>query len=612
MAKKTRLLTSEVDMNDIDILSDDEDMAIVSLDLMHTGVNRNKCDIPEEAIEVSLRSVANKPITFRYNKQNMDATDVVEHAHNDKELFETRVAGHVPTGSRMRLVERENGKVYLNVEGVLQKRYIPTLMHIIHENKDKLKVSVEFRAEGTQDDDGIFHISRFKLQAITLLSDLVLEGIEGSCMTVVEPTTEEVDEMNERYFAFSSNRGNIIGEIQNVKEVRAKLNTLTTRQLEQRIWDKLKDFTYHDGTWTGKRYWVEDTDTDGKFVYIHDNMTDTDYKVPYKLSKDGEVTLDMDGKVEVKHESEWKERAVKNAFTFAVKEYGKGEKIEIDKTPEAMSDTAWGNVDKIDLRNKVLDAENYKELVRDVYLVVEDGWEDAPSEHLKYPVMQIKAGKAVYNRYGLASALSYAEGEKDEDVVKKVHEIYKDLGIETAEKKNDLDDGEDEKDEHIDEHDSEDDKLKEAFDHLKEEHDELLARHEELKAEHEKLLSERDEMKRKYGEVENRCAEVEKELGKYHAAEMLEEKNRYGETYRKAFADDEYEIIAAKVKDETCCYDEFKKFVDDRIMEKAKAQFACKEPTEKTFKNAAVMYSFDGNKKANKPKTIDDVLTSLG
>ena len=33
--------------------------------------------------------------------------------------------------------------------------------------------------------------------------------------------------------------------------------------------------------------------------------------------------------------------------------------------------------------------------------------------------MEIKNGKAVYNRYGLASALGYAKAEKDEEVISK-------------------------------------------------------------------------------------------------------------------------------------------------------------------------------------------------
>ena len=67
-----------------------------------------------------------------------------------------------------------------------------------------------------------------------------------------------------------------------------------------------------------------------------------------------------------------------------------------------------------------MEASNRDSLVKDVYMLVEDGWEDAPSEHLKYPVMCFDGDTLVYNRDGLASALGYANKEKETTVVTKV------------------------------------------------------------------------------------------------------------------------------------------------------------------------------------------------
>ena len=94
-----------------------------------------------------------------------------------------------------------------------------------------------------------------------------------------------------------------------------------------------------------------------------------------------------------------------------------------------MSESSWGSVNKTELRKKVLDAKNYKTLVKEVYALVEEGWEDAPSSKLKYPIMEIKDGKAVYNRYGLASALAYAQKEGETSVINKVKSLYKKLDI---------------------------------------------------------------------------------------------------------------------------------------------------------------------------------------
>ena len=102
---------------------------------------------------------------------------------------------------------------------------------------------------------------------------------------------------------------------------------------------------------------------------------------------------------------------------------------KVDKSKDAMSDSAWGSVDKTSLRNKIMEASNRASLVKDVYMLVEDGWEDSPSEHLKYPVMEFKGDTLVYNRGGLSSALGYAKAENEQAVASKVEAIYKKLGL---------------------------------------------------------------------------------------------------------------------------------------------------------------------------------------
>lgn len=104
---------------------------------------------------------------------------------------------------------------------------------------------------------------------------------------------------------------------------------------------------------------------------------------------------------------------------------------KIDKSKEAMSEADWGDIDKTAIRDAVMEAENKTDLVKEVYLLVEDGWEDAPSEHLKYPVMELKDDTFVYNRNALSSALAYAKQNEEQSVVNKVEAIYKDLDIET-------------------------------------------------------------------------------------------------------------------------------------------------------------------------------------
>ncbi len=114
-------------------------------------------------------------------------------------------------------------------------------------------------------------------------------------------------------------------------------------------------------------------------------------------------------------------------------EYGTGNRISLDLKKSSVSFDEWGDVDKDELRKNILAAENYEQLVRACYMLIEEGWEDSPSTKLGYPVCQLKGGKLVYNRYGVASARGFLERNKNEDYYNKVNsrlvKVEKKIGV---------------------------------------------------------------------------------------------------------------------------------------------------------------------------------------
>lgn len=142
--------------------------------------------------------------------------------------------------------------------------------------------------------------------------------------------------------------------------------------------------------------------------------------------------------IEIPEKGFKKSEGTMNKEEFLAKsEWGTEDPIEVDKSKEAVSNDSWGDVDKTALRNRVLKAKNYKTLVKSVYLLVEDGWEDSPSSHLKYPVMQYKNGTMVYNAGGLLSAQQYGE-KYDEGIANKAKRIRKKLGLIETEKRDSM------------------------------------------------------------------------------------------------------------------------------------------------------------------------------
>lgn len=593
---KNKLFSLEEQQNSVDLLYDD-DISIASIDLFHIDedgeCNRNKCNISRETAEKSLQSIKNKPIIARFNSVCKDfVTDVTEHARNANEAFNMRVVGTIPSDSRIKFIERDNGKTYCNAEAIVYKKYVPQLVDILKKNNGSMKVSIEIKANGKENEDGIFVIDEFVLQGVTLLSPKVPEGIEGSHLEVLRFSKQDEDLLNERYLQFSqskeSNR-NIFDEIKNKikKEETQILNSLGVNDLREKIWNDLDKYTYHDGEWEGKKYYVEEIYPDDKEIIIRDNETAKYYNVPYSVDN-GDVKVDVTLKTEV--EKGWHERPLDNkrfSLIFAKEEYGTGEKIKVDKSKEAVSDKAWGDVDKTELRHKVLQAKNYKTLVRAVYAEVEDGWEDAPSEKLKYPIMLIEGDTAVYARYGLASALGYAKKENNTSVVNKVEKLYKTIDIQEKEDKMD---GEKELQNKIDKDNPEIEKIKDDADAIEDDKKEELRKKDEVKnavvdaPEEDKLKddidSDKDYWKKQYSELEEKFKKMEtefssckEELQTYKVKEDKVAMQNYLHSFRKCFNEEDLKVMASKIENSQRC--EFEKEVDEKVKEFARKMSEC-------------------------------------
>lgn len=119
------------------------------------------------------------------------------------------------------------------------------------------------------------------------------------------------------------------------------------------------------------------------------------------------------------------------------KKMAESKSYKIDKNKDAMATSPWSEVDKTDLRNKIIEASNAKTLVKSVYLKIDSDWEKAPSERLHYPVMQFKGDTLVYNRNALSNALAKAVQNNEDAVIDKIKKIYKSLGLEQDGKEDD-------------------------------------------------------------------------------------------------------------------------------------------------------------------------------
>lgn len=434
--KENNTLVFESKANSISLLYDDSNMAIASLDLLHEDetledCNRNGCNFSHEAILKSLKTFYNKPIIYRLNSEVEEAaTDVTSHAKNDKQKLQTRIAGHIPTDARYKFIERDNGKTYLNMEAVIQKRYVPTLMNILKERDGRVDLSIEIDVlDGYQDEDtGIYVIKDFVLNGVCLLGEDIEPGMEECHLEMITfDKNDDIQKFNKMYIDFSLKQDNIIEKIKYNKNFeKGGEMELEHRKLEELLWRELSSKVYTVDGFTNHKYYIERIYND--HVVVKDNESGEFVKLKYSIDKEGNVHIDYSTAKSLEDNMRDFELYTK----FAKEDIGSKEAIKVNK--KEIKDTPWGQIDKSELRKRVIEAKNFKTIAKDVFLDLREGWEEGKESALKYPVMEIDGDTAYYNRGALGSAKGYAEKNNEEEVLDKLKAIYKNLDLEFEDK----------------------------------------------------------------------------------------------------------------------------------------------------------------------------------
>lgn len=355
--------------------------------------NRNKSHFTLESMErvVANGSIKNKPIVGFFKENDFTTHEGV--ADYDIELQNEywntergeRILGWVRESDPVEIVEKD-GLHWIKFRCVLCVKYCYAQVKRLLKDRNK-KVSVEITVHKSEKrPDGIVDLIEWDLNGTTILGSKngkeVLEGIPGAHLSILEDLGGE---------AFAEQK-------------------------------KVLSFAYEKA-----------------FGASEDKSNEVE-QISEEKTEEFEFGLDSVGKEEEKLENEVIIDGVEN---FAKDDIGTKSALEVDKSKEAMSEKPWGEVDKSELRKRVIAAENFKSIADDIFLDLREGWEDGIEGALKYPVMCLEGEKAVYNRGGLVSAKAYAEKNGENAILEKLEKIYKHL---------ELDEGEEEKEaaEHCD------------------------------------------------------------------------------------------------------------------------------------------------------------------
>lgn len=419
------------------ILYDDPFVSVYELDAIHLGENPNGMDIDEECVNNSIDSFANKPlygvIDNQWNPLDGKHNDFLEHFREEmpERITRDRILpfGCIPESAvkDARLVQRD-GKTYLRMNAVVWKRLLPHVSEILMRRDGDVKVSVEFVVEdATQDKDtGILHIHKFNITAVTAIGEKFKEVMEGAKLKSIKFSYSDcIKDSNKKYFSFSSQKSydipqNVLKNMKDGVHMREKCGRGGTKQ----VYNSMKSIVN-----CGKLY--ESQLIDFKNYYNSVNSVPSNSNPPTSKY----IVFNMYGGNEG---IEWLNSLDCSGSAVAInKNSSKGgsrlanKVIDIDNSKEAaVKSDSWENPES-KLYGPLMEASNSDSLLHEAYLVVEDGYKDAPSEHLKYPHHRIENGKLVIDVSGLRAAFARASAQQivKGEVKKHLERHYNELGL---------------------------------------------------------------------------------------------------------------------------------------------------------------------------------------
>lgn len=422
-------LVYEVDY--MKLLYENRNISVYDLDAIHLGWNSNNVIIDEESVKNSIASFADVPIygiiDNQYNPLDGAHNDFLEHFREEYPWLATRDRiipfGTIPESAvkAAKFVERD-GKTYLRLQAIVWKRLLPHISEILQRRDGDVKVSVEFDIEdGIQNPDtGAVKVVKFCITAVTVLGAKYQEVMKGAMLKSVRFSYDNYFKTcNSNYFSFMNQKeydipnellSNIKSGLESVKNnINFSGNSITTN-----VYNAMKISSESGKLLESQADDMKKFFDSNKSVGRSSRVTSRSILFAIYGGEDGRNWINQ----------------VYNSESAGVIGVKNAEKITIDNSKSsAVHSSSWSNPGK-SLYGKLLEASNVESLVKEAYLIVENGYKDAPSEKLKYPHHVVKDGKLVLNVKGVEAALARAKQTGVFDQVKAhLKRHYTELGL---------------------------------------------------------------------------------------------------------------------------------------------------------------------------------------
>ena len=245
---------------DEEITHDDTRFMRIVVDLMHTGQNLNDSYFEKSIVDECIDSIKNTPVLGFIKYDNITKeTDFKGHEHiltktenGIEERYLGSCYGVIPESCNPRWVDKmcDDGveREFLQVDAILWEKFSDATNILRRDGEKSQSMELEVTSiEGYEDDDGVFHFTKFKFDGACILGDSCTPAMSGANVRLREDVNFSVsdfvqsisEELNDKLELFNSNFTKLVKE----EECRGGVRNMPDTDFAQTVMAQFEDIS---------------------------------------------------------------------------------------------------------------------------------------------------------------------------------------------------------------------------------------------------------------------------------------------------------------------------------------------------------------------------------
>ena len=366
MDNKIATLHSTFSING-EISNEDTRFLNITIDVMHTGLNFNGSVFEKEVVDSCIESIKNTAVLgyVKYDHVSQE-NDFAGHEHiltrtenGVEEIYCGRAYGVIPESCNPRWVTKmcSDGqeREFLQVDALLWTKFDDSVDIVNRDSEKGQSMELEISSiDGYEDDDGVFHFTKFKFDGCCMLGDgvepaMIDANIKKVQFAMTDFAKNIQDELNEKFMTFTK----MVDEKTNQGGIETMPNTDFTQTVMQQFSDISAIVSQYEvlvDRWGDNvpRYYL--VDIQESEVIVVDRTNNYNYfGFPFVVNGDKpEIDFENGNRKKIRYENyESEETVVDNGFDFG-KHIAEMEEIAFNKVNEANEKVVAAEQEKAD------------------------------------------------------------------------------------------------------------------------------------------------------------------------------------------------------------------------------------------------------------------------